>query len=62
MKHFDNKFNYMTRTDALNDVIKNIDNKAQVVDMVTLFGFSAEDMLEAGASYEDVMALGGLVS
>ena len=29
---------------------------------ITLFGFTAEEMLEAGAEYEDVMSLGGLVN
>lgn len=55
------KFPYMTREAALSDVIKNIDNRNEVIDTITLFGFSAEEMLEAGAAYEDVMALGGIV-
>ena len=57
-----NKFQYMTRESALDSVIKNMDNKNQVIDTITLFGFTAEEMLEAGAEYEDVMALGGLIS
>ena len=56
-----NKFQYMTRESALDSVIKNMDNKNDVIDTITLFGFTAEEMLEAGAEYEDVMALGGLV-
>ena len=56
-----NKFQYMTRESALDSVIKNMDNKNEVIDTITLFGFTAEEMLEAGAEYEDVMALGGLV-
>lgn len=56
-----NKFQYMTRESALNSVIKNIDNKREVIDTITLFGFTAEEMLEAGAEYEDVVALGGYV-
>jgi hypothetical protein len=55
------KFKYMTRESALDSVIKNMDNKNEVIDTITLFGFTAEEMLEAGAEYEDVMALGGLV-
>ena len=51
----------MTRESALNSVIENIENKDQVIDTITLFGFTAEEMLEAGATYEDVMAFGGLV-
>ena len=56
-----NKFQYMTRESALDSVIKNMDNRNEVIDTITLFGFTAEEMLEAGAEYEDVMALGGLV-
>jgi len=56
-----NKFQYMTRESALDSVVKNMDNKNDVIDTITLFGFTAEEILEAGAAYEDVMALGGLV-
>ena len=51
----------MTRESALDSVIKNLDKNADVMDTITLFGFTAEEMLEAGAEYEDVMALGNLV-
>ncbi len=57
-----NKFQYMTRESALESVIKNIEHRNEVIDTITLFGFTAEEMLEAGAEYEDVMAFGGLVS
>ena len=57
-----NRFQYMTRESALDSVIKNINNRNEVIDTITLFGFTAEEMLEAGAEYEDVMAFGGLVS
>ena len=57
-----NKFQYMTRESALNSIVKNMNNKNEVIDTVTLFGFTAEEMLEAGAEYEDVMALGGFIS
>ena len=57
-----NKFQYMTRESALETVIKNMDKKNDVIDTITLFGFTAEEMLEAGAEYEDVVALGGLIS
>lgn len=56
------RFQYMTRESALDSVIKNMDNKSEVIDTITLFGFTAEEMLEAGAEYEDVMALGGLIN
>lgn len=57
-----NKFQYMTRESALDSVVKNMNNKNEVIDTITLFGFTAEEMLEAGAEYEDVMALGGLIN
>ena len=53
---------YMTREAALTSVVENIENKEKVIDTITLFGFSAEEMLEAGAAYEDVLAFGGIVS
>ena len=56
-----NKFQYMTRESALDSVVKNLDKKNDVIDTITLFGFTAEEILEAGAEYEDVMALGGLI-
>ena len=55
------KFPYMTRESALKTVVKNIENKSEVIDTITLFDFTAEDILEAGAAYEDVMALGAIV-
>ncbi|MBR1776196.1 hypothetical protein IJ750_03895 [bacterium] len=55
------KFSYMTRESALESVIKNIEHKDKVIDTITLFGFTAEEMLEAGAAYEDVMAFGGII-
>ena len=55
------KFPYMTRESALTSVINNIEHKAEVIDTITLFGFTAEEMLEAGAAYEDVLSFGGLI-
>ncbi len=60
-KGINDRFQYMTRESALESVVENINNKSDVLDTITLFGFTAEEMLEAGAEYEDVMALGGLV-
>ena len=51
----------MTRESALDSVIKNLDKNSNVLDTITLFGFTAEEMLEAGAEYEDVLALGNLI-
>ena len=57
-----NKFQYMTRESALNSIVENLSKKDDVIDTITLFGFTAEEILEAGAEYEDVVALGGLIS
>lgn len=51
----------MTRESALESVIKNIEDKNKVLDTITLFDFTAEEMLEAGAAYEDVLAFGGIL-
>lgn len=61
-KGINDRFKYMTRESALKSVIKNINNKAEVIDTITLFGFSAEEMLEAGAEYEEVMAFGSIIN
>ena len=55
------KFPYMTRESALKSVITNIQNRNEVIDTITLFDFTAEEMLEAGAAYEDVLAFGALI-
>ena len=54
----------ITRQDALCNVVKScnakkIDNETK--DLIMLFGFGAEDLLEAGASYEDVLGLKGIL-
>ena len=60
-KGINNLFPNMTREHALHTVIQNIDNKNEALDLITLFGITAEEMLEAGAAYEDVISLGALV-
>ena len=60
-KGINDRFEFMTRESALSSVVKNINHKKEVIDTITLFGFSAEEMLEAGAEYEDVVALGGIL-
>lgn len=62
-RNINDKFKYMTRESALNSVVKSLDGQnEEALDTITLFGFTAEEMLEAGAEYEDVMALGGLIN
>lgn len=64
-KGINNQITNITREDALKDVVKacnakKIDNG--VKDLISLFGFSAEEMLESGAQYEDVIGLRGILS
>ncbi len=60
-----NQITNLTREDALKSVVKacsakKIDEK--VKDLISLFGFSAEEMLESGAQYEDVLGLRGILN
>lgn len=49
-----------SREDAVKFVIKNIkanDFGAQTKDVISLFGITAEELSEAGAAYEELVAL-----
>lgn len=64
-KGINDKLTNIKREDALSDVVKacnakNID--ADIKDLISLFGFSAEELLESGASYEDVIGLRSLLN
>lgn len=64
-KGINDKLTNIKREDALSDVVKacnvkKIDNN--VKDLISLFGFSAEELLESGAQYEDVVGLKGILS
>jgi len=55
-----NQITNIKREDALKDVVKACDAKNiddAIKDLISLFGFSAEELLEGGASYEDVVGL-----
>lgn len=59
-KGINDKLINIKREDALNVVVKacnakKIDN--EIKNLISLFGFSAEEMLESGASYEDVVGM-----
>ena len=57
---------YMTREDAVSSVF-NILNKKQKINIkkaintISLFGITAEELSEAGVSYENLQALGSLI-
>lgn len=56
------QFSRLTREEAVEAVVKMLKNgKNDVVGLVTLFGLTAEEILEAGASYESVIGLGGIL-
>lgn len=60
-----NQITNIKREDALNIVIKAFNIKKfddNAKNLISLFGFSAEELLEAGARYEDVLGLKGLLS
>lgn len=64
-KGINDKIVNIKREDALDDVVKACNAKKideNIKDLISLFGFSAEEMLEAGASYEDVISLKALLA
>lgn len=59
-KGINDQLTNLTREYVLNEVVracnaKKVDN--EIKDLISLFGLSAEELLEAGASYEDVIGL-----
>lgn len=63
-KGINNKVTNLKREDALKDVVKACNSKKvdnEIKDLISLFGFSAEELLESGAQYEDVIGLKGLL-
>lgn len=64
-KGINDQITSLRREDALKEVVKacnakKIDNK--VKDLISLFGLSAEELLEEGASYEDVLGLRSILN
>lgn len=52
------QFTNLTRTDAVKNAVKMLnDGNKEVYSLITLFGLSAEEVLEAGASYEAVKGM-----
>lgn len=56
-----NKLSNITREEAIQQIVKCIDSKQEAIELITLFGVTAEELLEAGASYEDVLSFGGMI-
>ncbi len=57
-----NQFSSLSREDAVKTVVKLLEtNDREADNLITLFGISAEEVLEAGASYEAVKSKEGLL-
>ncbi len=57
-----NQFSSLSREDAVKTVVKLLErNDREADNLITLFGMSAEEILEAGATYEAVKSKKGLL-
>lgn len=59
-KGINDKITNLKREDALKSVIKAFNTKKiddDIKNLISLFGFTAEELLEAGAKYEDVVGI-----
>ncbi len=57
-----NQFSSLSREEAVKTVVKLLETNDRDADnLITLFGMSAEEVLEAGASYEAVKSKEGLL-
>lgn len=58
-KGINKQFTSMTRENAISETAKllNSNNLTEARNLITMFGMSAEEVLEAGASYEAVISL-----
>lgn len=56
-----NQITNMTRNDAILEVVRRFKHNESVLDLVTMFGLSAEELLEGGALYEEVKAIEGML-
>ena len=63
-KGINDKVVNIKRKDALKEVVCACNSKKidlEIRDLISLFGFSAEELLEEGAQYEDVVGLRGIL-
>ena len=61
-KGINDQFTRMTRESAVTEVAKFLEarNITEAHNLITMFGLTAEEILEAGASYESVVAMKNL--
>ena len=56
------RFSKLSREEAIETVVDMLKNgDRDVYALVTLFGLTAEEILEAGASYESVIGMGNIL-
>lgn len=59
-----NQITNLSREDAIKKAVNALDeedNRPEAYGLITMFGLSAEELLEAGASFETVVSLRGIV-
>jgi len=56
-----NQITTMTRNEAISEVVRRFKHNETVLDLVTMFGLSAEELLEGGALYEEVKSIEGML-
>ncbi len=57
------RFSKLSRDEAVETVVEMLENgDKDVYALITLFGLTAEEILEAGASYESVLGMGNILS
>ncbi len=65
--HKTNNSYYITREEAISNIYKILNTKTSpnystALDLISLFGISAEELSEAGLSYENLKALGSSIN
>ena len=63
-KHKNGSSINIKRVDAVNTVVESIKNNIldiETKNLISLFGISAEELAESGATYEELMAIKGLL-
>ena len=60
-KSRNNQFETMSREEAVKKAVKSLKKHDVDEDLITLFGLSSEELLEAGASYEEVKSIEGIL-
>ncbi len=56
-----NQITSMTRYEAVGEVVRRFKRNESAIDLITMFGLSAEELLEGGALYEEVKSIEGLL-